>query len=177
MNAPLTKPLAPPQEDRGFLNLSPINRRRMENFKANKRGYWSFWIFMVLFVLTMFAELLANDRPIVVSFKGEMLFPIFEDYPEAKFIEDGFLPVTDYREPIIKEAIAEHGWVIWPPIRFHYTTHNLSLPVPGPGPAHMDAEMTRSAKVSRCSPAAAAAGIWSGTGSGRTIRAATCWPG
>lgn len=134
MNAPMMKPLAPPQLKRGFLNLSPINRRRLENFKANKRGYWSFWIFMVLFVLTMFAEFLANDRPIVVSFKGEILFPIFQDHPEIKFIEDGFLPITDYREPIIKEAIAEHGWAIWPPIRFHYSTHNLSLPVPAPAP-------------------------------------------
>ncbi len=134
MNAPVTKPLAPPQQKRGLLNLSPINRRRLENFKTNKRGYWSFWIFLVLFVLTMFAEFIANDRPIMVSFKGEILFPIFQDHPETKFIEDGFLPITDYREPIIEEAIDEHGWAIWPPIRFHYSTHNLSLPVPAPAP-------------------------------------------
>jgi microcin C transport system permease protein len=134
MNAPVTQPLAPPQAQKGWLNLSPINRRRLENFKANKRGYWSFWIFMVLFVLAMFAEFIANDRPIMVSFKGDLLFPIFQDYPEDRFIDDGFLPLTDYREPLIEEAIAEHGWAIWPPIRFHYTTHNLSLPVPAPSP-------------------------------------------
>ncbi len=134
MNAPVTQPLAPPQMQKGWLNLSPINRRRLENFKANKRGYWSFWIFMVLFVLAMFAEFIANDRPIVVSFKGDLLFPIFQDYPEDRFIDDGFLPFADYREPIIAEAIDEHGWAIWPPIRFHYTTHNLSLPVPAPSP-------------------------------------------
>ncbi len=134
MNAPVTEPLAPPQAQRGWLNLSPINRRRLDNFKANKRGYWSFWIFMVLFVLAMFAEFIANDRPIMVSFKGEILFPIFQDYPEDRFIEDGFLPLTDYREPLIADAIDENGWAIWPPIRFHYTTHNLSLPVPAPSP-------------------------------------------
>ncbi|HMB10924.1 ABC transporter permease [Saliniramus sp.] len=134
MNAPVTEPLAPPQAQRGWLNLSPINRRRLDNFKANKRGYWSFWIFMVLFVLAMFAEFIANDRPIMVSFKGEILFPIFQDYAEDKFIDDGFLPLTDYREPLIADAIDENGWAIWPPIRFHYTTHNLSLPVPAPSP-------------------------------------------
>ena len=134
MNAPVTQPLAPPQAQKGWLNLSPINRRRLDNFKANKRGYWSFWIFMVLFVLAMFAEFIANDRPIMVSFKGEILFPIFQDYPEDKFIDDGFLPLADYREPLIADAIDEHGWAIWPPIRFHYTTHNLSLPVPAPSP-------------------------------------------
>ena len=134
MNAPVTQPLAPPQAQKGWLNLSPINRRRLDNFKANKRGYWSFWIFMVLFVLAMFAEFIANDRPIMVSFKGEILFPIFQDYPEDKFIDDGFLPLADYREPLIADAIDAHGWAIWPPIRFHYTTHNLSLPVPAPSP-------------------------------------------
>jgi microcin C transport system permease protein len=134
MNAPITQKLAPPQAKKGFLNLSPINRRRVESFKANKRGYWSLWIFLVLFVLTMFAEFIANDKPIMVNFRGETLFPIFQDYPEEKFVEDGFLPLTDYRDPYIADAINEEGWMLWPLIRFHYTTHNLNLPVPAPAP-------------------------------------------
>jgi microcin C transport system permease protein len=133
-HAPITQKLAPPQAKKGFLNLSPINRRRVESFKANKRGYWSLWIFLVLFVLTMFAEFIANDKPIMVNFRGETLFPIFQDYPEEKFVEDGFLPLTDYRDPFIADAINEEGWMLWPLIRFHYTTHNLNLPVPAPAP-------------------------------------------
>jgi microcin C transport system permease protein len=134
MNAPITQKLAPPQARKGFLNLSPINRRRVESFKANKRGYWSLWIFLVLFVLTMFAEFIANDKPIMVNFRGETLFPIFQDHPEEKFVEDGFLPLTDYRDPYIADAINAEGWMLWPAIRFHYSTHNLNLPVPAPAP-------------------------------------------
>jgi microcin C transport system permease protein len=70
--------------------LSPTNIRRWQNFKANRRGYWSLWIFLVLFVLSLFAEFIANDRPIVASYKGEILFPVLVDYPEEKF--GGFLP-------------------------------------------------------------------------------------
>lgn len=112
--------------------LSPINRRRMQNFKANRRGYWSFWLFLVLFVLSLFAEFLANDKPIIASYKGEILFPVLVNYPEEKF--GGFLAVTDYRDPVIRDELEKNGWAIWPPVRFHYTTHNLNLPVPAPAP-------------------------------------------
>jgi ABC-type microcin C transport system permease subunit YejE len=82
----------------GRLSLSPLNQRRLANFKANRRGYWSLWIFLVLFVLSLFAELLANDKPIVVGFKGELYFPMLANYPEETFLgEDGFLPTTDYK--------------------------------------------------------------------------------
>ncbi|MCG6121869.1 MAG: ABC transporter permease [Microvirga sp.] len=134
LEKPAAPALAPPQGRRGLVRLTPINRRRLDNFKANKRGYWSFWIFLALFFLTLVAELIANDKPIVMSFKGEILFPIVTSYPEEKFIDDGFLPVTDYRDPFIAEAIAQDGWAIWPPIRFHHSTHNLSLPTPAPAP-------------------------------------------
>ena len=78
--------------------LSPLNQRRWSNFKKNRRGYWSLWIFLILFTLTLFAEFLANDRPIIVSFKGEIYAPVLFDYPEEVFLgEDGFLP-----RPIIK---------------------------------------------------------------------------
>src|SRR5215510_9272693 len=94
--AVVSSSLAPKLKRHGWLKLSPINRRRLANFRAHKRGYWSFWIFLVLFVVSLFAEFLANDRPIVVYYKGELLFPIFVDYPEEKF--GGFLATTDYRD-------------------------------------------------------------------------------
>ena len=131
-NAVVGAPLAPVLPRKGLLRLTPINQRRLRNFKRNRRGYWSFWIFIVLFVLSLFAPVLANDRPIVVSYKGHILFPVLFDYPEVEF--GGFLARTDYRDPFIKKAIAAHGWAIWPPIRFSYDTHKLDLPTPAPSP-------------------------------------------
>ena len=130
--SPASSPVAPPLPKEGFIRLSPLNRRRLQNFKANRRGYWSFWIFMILFVLSLFAELIANDKPILASYKGELLYPAFVDYPEEKF--GGFLAQTDYRDPVIAKEIQENGWMIWAPVRFSYNTHNLDLPVPAPAP-------------------------------------------
>ena len=130
--APAAAPTAPPLPRQGVLGLSPLNRRRWQSFAANRRGYWSFWLFVVLFVVSLFAEFLANDRPIVARYKGELIYPIVRDYPEETF--GGFLAVTDYRDPVILKEIAENGWAIWPPIRFSYNTHNLDLPVPAPSP-------------------------------------------
>ena len=126
------RPVVPLEPTSGILRLTPINARRLRNFRANRRGFWSLWIFLAIFVVTLFAEFIANDRPIVVSYKGEWLFPIFVDYPEEKF--GGFLPVTDYRDPVNENEIASHGFAIWPPIRFSYDTHNLDLPTPAPSP-------------------------------------------
>jgi microcin C transport system permease protein len=108
------------------LGLTPLNRRRWENFKANRRGYWSLILFLVLFVLSMFAEFLANDRPILVRYKGELLAPVLFDYPESKF--GGFLPVTDYRDPVVLEEIEANGWLLWPPIRYSFNTINKDYP-------------------------------------------------
>jgi microcin C transport system permease protein len=110
--------------------LSPINERRLANFKANKRGYWSLWIFLILFVLTLFAELIANEKPLLASYKGEILFPVLIDYPEEKF--GGFLAVTDYRSDVIAEEINSHGWMIWPPIRYSYNTTTSNIPHSAP---------------------------------------------
>ncbi|WP_230532698.1 ABC transporter permease [Microvirga roseola] len=131
-NVPVASPAASPLPREGYIKLSPLNRRRLDNFKANRRGYWSFWIFLVLFVLSMFAEFIANDRPILAYYKGELLYPAFVDYPEEKF--GGFLAQTDYRDPVIANEIEENGWLLWAPIRFSYNTHNLDLPVPAPAP-------------------------------------------
>ncbi|MCB1467798.1 MAG: ABC transporter permease [Rhizobiaceae bacterium] len=110
--------------------LSPLNLRRWENFKANRRGYWSLWIFLILFVLSLFSEFIANDKPVLASYKGEILFPTVVDYPEEKF--GGFLAVTDYRDPIIQDEIEANGWMIWPVIRYSYRTVNNEIPQAAP---------------------------------------------
>jgi len=124
--------LAPSLPKQGLIALSPINRRRLANFKAHRRGYWSFWIFIVLFGLSLFAEFIANDRPLLVSYKGAFLFPIFHDYPEETF--GGFLAQTDYRDSVIADEIQAHGWILWPPIHYSFGTINRALPVPAPSP-------------------------------------------
>jgi len=121
-----------PARAKRWLNLGPMNRRRLDNFRRNRRGYWSFWIFLVLFVVSLCAEFVANDRPLIASYKGELLFPVFVNYPEEKF--GGFLAETDYRDPVIAQEIAANGWAIWPPIRFANSTHNFDLPTPAPSP-------------------------------------------
>jgi microcin C transport system permease protein len=115
---------------RSRFSLSPISARRWANFKANRRGFWSLWIFLFLFVIAMGAEFIANDKPILVSYKGELLTPVFVDYPEEKF--GGFFAVTDYRDPVIQEEIAANGWALWPPIRYSYRTVNNDLPGAAP---------------------------------------------
>lgn len=112
------------------LRISPLNQRRWKNFKANRRGFWSLWIFLVLFVLSLFGEFIANDRPIVISYKGEILFPVFNSYPESKF--GGFLATTDYRDPFIQEEILDNGWMVWPPIRYGNRTVNNEIAEPAP---------------------------------------------
>ncbi|MDF1610348.1 ABC transporter permease [Hoeflea sp. YIM 152468] len=112
--------------------LSPTNKRRWANFKANRRGYWSLWIFLILFIASLLGELIANDRPILASYKGEILYPVLIDYPEEKF--GGFLARTDYRDPFIQDEIEANGWMIWPPIRYSYTTANSYIPHSAPTP-------------------------------------------
>ena len=112
--------------------LSPITRRRWRNFRANKRGYWSLWIFIVLLVLTLPAEFIANDKPLLVEYKGDYYFPVFVDYPESTF--GGFLAYTDYRDPVNAEEINSNGWMIWPPLHYSYSTINKNPPTPAPSP-------------------------------------------
>ena len=127
-DAAMSRAAPPPPPRRDW--LTPVNRRRLDNFRANKRGWWSLWIFLFLFIGSMFAELIANDRPVVVSYKGELLFTAAVDYPEEKF--GGFLAATDYRDPVIADEINAHGWMLWPPVRYSYNTHNLAPPTPAP---------------------------------------------
>jgi microcin C transport system permease protein len=113
-----------------FGRLSPINKRRYQLFRGNRRGFWSFVIFTLLFLLSLFAPLIANDRPILASYKGELLYPLFVDYPESKF--GGFLANTNYRDPLNKDEIEANGWMLWPPIRYSYNTVNREIPAPAP---------------------------------------------
>ncbi len=110
--------------------ISPINRRRWANFTRNKRGFWSLWVFLACFFVTLGAEFIANDRPIIVSYKGEILFPAVIAYPETKF--GGFLAITNYRIGAIANEINANGWAIWPPIRFDFTLVDKSLPHAAP---------------------------------------------
>jgi len=120
----------PPEGHR--VALSPINLRRWENFKRNRRGYWSLWIFLVLFVVTLGAEFIANDKPFYVELEGKSYFPVFVTYPETAFGGE-FETAADYRDPYLQKIIADKGGtVLWPPIRYSYDTHNLDLPTPAP---------------------------------------------
>lgn len=116
------------------LRLSPINQRRWVNFKANKRGYWSLWVFITLFVLSLFAEFIANDKPLLVTFEGGIYTPVFSNYPETTFGGD-FQTEADYRDPFVQNLIKDAGGtIIWPLIRYDYRTINLNLDVPAPAP-------------------------------------------
>ena len=118
----------------GRFVLSPINKRRWANFRSHKRGWWSFWLFLVLFITSLFAEVIANDKPFLVSFEGRWYFPAIVRHAETTFGGD-FETEADYRDPFLKELIEKSGgFMIWPPIRYSYNTHNLDLPTPAPSP-------------------------------------------
>jgi len=115
------------------IKLTPLDRRRWQNFKANRRGYWSLWIFLIVFVLTLFAELVANDKPALIRYDGEFYAPIVKSYTETEFGGE-FELEADYRDPYIQELIAEKGWIIWPLIPYSYDTIDYELEVPAPAP-------------------------------------------
>ena len=120
------------------MKLSPINHRRWQNFKANRRGYWCLWIFLALFTVSLFAEFIANDRPLLVIFKGEVYTPVFVAYPETTFGGE-FQTAADYRDPYVQGLIKDAGGtIIWPLIRYDYRTINLNLPVPAPAPPSLE---------------------------------------
>ena len=114
-----------------MLNLSPITRRRWAQFKANKRGYWSLWFFLFFFVIAMMANVIANNRPLLVSYNGQLYTPFLKNYPEKMFGGD-FETETDYRDPYVNELITKNGWMLWPPVRYSYDTINYNLPTPAP---------------------------------------------
>jgi len=112
--------------------LSPIAKRRLRNFAANRRGIWALWIFAVMFAVSLGSEFIASDRPIIASYKGELLFPFAVNYPESKF--GGFLATTNFRDPVNRDEINANGWMIWPLIHYSYDTVDNNLPGPTPAP-------------------------------------------
>ncbi len=115
------------------MTFTPLTKRRIQQFKKNKRGYYSLWIFSFLFIVTLLAELIANDKPLVVNYDGHYYFPIVKSYPETTFGGE-FETETNYRDPYVDNLIDQHGWMIWPLIHYSYNTVNYDLPVPAPAP-------------------------------------------
>ena len=124
--------------ERGWFELSPLNKRRWRVFKANKRGYYSLIVFSTLFLVTLFAEFIANDKPFLVKYDGAFYTPIFKMYTEKQFGGE-FETEADYRDPYVKQLIHDKGgWMIWPLIPYSYRTIKLDLPVPAPAPPSLD---------------------------------------
>jgi len=124
-----------PPPDHKFLwwRIRPITARRLANFRAHRRGYWSMWIFAFLFFFTLFAEFIANDRPLIVWYDGGLYTPVLKDYPERVF--GGDLPGhTDYSDKFIQDQIKQKGWMVWPLVPYSYRTSvkNLTRPAPTP---------------------------------------------
>ena len=113
--------------------MSPINQRRWQNFKANKRGYYSAWIFAMLFGLSLGAEFIANDKPILMSLNGEIYMPVFFTYTEEE-LGGVFKTEADYREEFMRNLVTERGWAIWPPVRYAADTIHWEIQPPFPNP-------------------------------------------
>ncbi len=113
--------------------LSKLNQRRLNNFKNNKRGYYSFWIFSFLFIISLFANFIANEKPLLVQYNSNFYYPIFSFYSETTFGGD-FETEADYKDPYVKNLIEENGWMIMPIIPYSYNTiiRDLSDPAPSP---------------------------------------------
>jgi microcin C transport system permease protein len=116
----------------GF-HLAPLTQRRLANFRGNRRGYISMWIFLALFILSLFAEFIANDKPILVKYDGGYYMPIFNSYPETTFGGD-FPTEADYNDPVLLRLVSEKGWMIRPPIPWHHSSVNYTLRRPAPSP-------------------------------------------
>ncbi|HEY0288010.1 MAG TPA: ABC transporter permease [Pseudomonas sp.] len=114
--------------------LSPVARRRFERFRNNRRGWWSLWLFCGLFLLSLGGELIANDKPLVLSYQHSLYFPAFKRYTEQEF--GGQLPFQpDYRSEYVQQLIKKgDGWMMFPPIPFSDDTPNYDLNKPAPSP-------------------------------------------
>ena len=138
MKTGLTATPLPPTADRFLgIRITPLTRRRLINFCRNRRGFWSLWIFLAIFFVSLFAEFIANDKPLLVAYDGELFTPVFVAYPETEFGGE-FLTEADYRDPFVVDLIEGKGWMIWPPVRFTFDTVNYELTVPAPAPPSTD---------------------------------------
>ena len=111
--------------------LSPLNQRRLNNFVSNKRGLYSFWIFFILFIISLFADFIANEKPLLVNYQNKFYFPILQSYSETTFGGD-FETEADYRDPFVKNLINESGWMIMPIIPYKYNTIIRDIDSPAP---------------------------------------------
>lgn len=113
--------------------ISPAGRAWLR-FKSNRRGYVSLWVFLVLFVLSLCAEMISNDKPLLVAYQGEYYFPIVKNYPETVFGGD-FASETDYNDPFIVERITSEGnWAWFPLNRYSFNSINYFAELPNPAP-------------------------------------------
>src|SRR5262249_10287802 len=115
------------------VKITPLTQRRLRQFSANRRGFWSLWVFLALFLFSLPAEFVANDRPLLIRYDGGWYFPIFREYPETTFGGD-FETEADYRDGFVIDKINEKGSIIWPLIPFSYETIITDLPGPAPSP-------------------------------------------
>ena len=115
------------------MKLNPINQARWQRFKTNSRGYWSMWIFLLVFIMSLGSELIANDKPLLLRYDQHWYTPFLVNYPETTFGGD-FKTATDYQDPLIRSNIEQHGWAIWAPIRYSYNSINFATEVSFPSP-------------------------------------------
>ncbi|MCE9872928.1 microcin C ABC transporter permease [Hafnia alvei] len=115
------------------MKFNPINQARWQRFKTNRRGYWSMWIFLLVFIMSLGSELIANDKPLLLRYDQHWYTPFLVNYPETTFGGD-FKTATDYQDPLIRSNIEQHGWAIWAPIRYSYNSINFATEVPFPSP-------------------------------------------
>lgn len=114
-----------------------LTRRRLANFRANRRGYWSTWLFGLLFILCLPAEFIANSKPLLIHYDDKLFVPVLFDYPETTFGGD-FETLADYTDPYVKDLIEAKGWLLLPPIPYSYDTKILDLPGSAPTPPTAD---------------------------------------
>ncbi|WP_149539142.1 ABC transporter permease [Siccirubricoccus phaeus] len=114
--------------------MSPLNARRLANFRANRRGWWSLWIFLALFLVTLFAEFIANDRPLVARVEGRWFFPVLADYAESDVLPDGLPTEADWHDPVLVQEVEQRGWMLWPAIPYAHATIVRDLGRPAPAP-------------------------------------------
>ena len=113
--------------------MKRINRERWGRFRANKRGYYSLYIFSFIFVISLFSELIANDKPLLVYYDGGFYYPLIREYAETRFGGE-FETAADYKDPYVVDLINEKGWMLNPIIPFSYDTINYELDRPAPSP-------------------------------------------
>ena len=114
--------------------MTPVTRRRLAIFRAHRRGFWSLVVFTALFLVCLFAEGIANDRPLLVSYDGHLFAPVLRDYSEDAFGDDLLPTEADFTDPSLQQRIDSKGWMLWPPIRYRNETIAKDLTVPAPSP-------------------------------------------